>query len=360
MLDGDLDVVVLKALEKDRDRRYESPKDLATDVSRFLADQPVLAVPPSSWYLARKYFQRHRAAILTAAAVALLLLAAAASARGKRIGQHNSEKNRISPSRKRSQQRTSQWAQNLKRKKTAEQRLRELYVADMQLAAQIWNRPDGNQRQIEELLAAWIPVDGQPDIREFTWRHQWSLLHQSAKHTFANTTSATFAENGSLVTAGSDGISFWNEAGKLAARPYDDDASDVVLSNDGRWAVKRNRQLIQLVDLSSGKTLHEIPGERFSLATNSRFLACWKSDGEITVWDIQANPPSPLRLCDQLISQHCLATGNYCWLRWKIIPATRTSDDFLSKEYRIRFLRRSIQADVLGQRRHGWELGLVP
>ena len=73
LLDGDLDVVVLKALEKDRDRRYSSPQDLSADVDRFLADQPVLAVPPSSWYLARKYFRRHRLAILTAAAMAVAL-----------------------------------------------------------------------------------------------------------------------------------------------------------------------------------------------------------------------------------------------------------------------------------------------
>ena len=76
LLDGDLDLVVLKALEKDRDRRYSTPQDLAADVDRFLADQPVLAVPPSSLYLARKYFRRHRFAILTAATMAVALLAA--------------------------------------------------------------------------------------------------------------------------------------------------------------------------------------------------------------------------------------------------------------------------------------------
>ena len=78
LLDGDLDVVVLKALQKDRDRRYESPKELAADLDRFLDDKPILAVPPSSVYLARKYYRRHKAAILTAACIVTFLLLATA------------------------------------------------------------------------------------------------------------------------------------------------------------------------------------------------------------------------------------------------------------------------------------------
>ena len=48
--------------------------------------------------------------------------------------------------------------------KTAEERRRLLYVANMQSAARIWISSNGNQRQVEELLAAWIPVDEQPDL----------------------------------------------------------------------------------------------------------------------------------------------------------------------------------------------------
>ena len=75
LLDGDVDVVVLKALEKDRDQTIQRlPKDLAADIDRFLNDQPVLAVPPSSVYLARKYFRRHRLPILTVAVFVVSLL----------------------------------------------------------------------------------------------------------------------------------------------------------------------------------------------------------------------------------------------------------------------------------------------
>jgi tetratricopeptide (TPR) repeat protein len=74
---GDLDSIALKALEKDRSRRYGSPSDLAADVGRHLRNEPVLAVPPSVAYRARKFARRYRAALATAAAFVLVLIVAA-------------------------------------------------------------------------------------------------------------------------------------------------------------------------------------------------------------------------------------------------------------------------------------------
>jgi non-specific serine/threonine protein kinase/serine/threonine-protein kinase len=72
---GDLDRVVLKALEKDRSRRYSSPRDLAEDIGRFLRHEPVSAVPPSAAYRARKFVRRHRWGVGFVSAVALMLVA---------------------------------------------------------------------------------------------------------------------------------------------------------------------------------------------------------------------------------------------------------------------------------------------
>jgi serine/threonine protein kinase len=69
MLRGELDWVVMKCLEKDRERRYESPAALAADLDRFLADRPVEARPPSGVYRLRKFARRNRAALATAAVV---------------------------------------------------------------------------------------------------------------------------------------------------------------------------------------------------------------------------------------------------------------------------------------------------
>lgn len=78
-LRGDLDSISLKALEKDRSRRYGSPSDLAADVKRYLNDEPVLATAPSFVYRVHKFVRRHRIGVAAAAAVALLLIALAVS-----------------------------------------------------------------------------------------------------------------------------------------------------------------------------------------------------------------------------------------------------------------------------------------
>jgi eukaryotic-like serine/threonine-protein kinase len=74
---GDLDSITLKALEKERSRRYGSPSDLAADIERHLNNEAVLAVPPSAAYRAREFARRYRMALATAGAFLLVLLAAA-------------------------------------------------------------------------------------------------------------------------------------------------------------------------------------------------------------------------------------------------------------------------------------------
>jgi eukaryotic-like serine/threonine-protein kinase len=68
-LRGDLDWIVLKALEKDRNRRYGSPSELAADIRRHLASEPVLAGPPSTLYRMRKFAARHSVAVAVAVSV---------------------------------------------------------------------------------------------------------------------------------------------------------------------------------------------------------------------------------------------------------------------------------------------------
>ena len=73
VLRGDLDWITLKALEKDRGRRYGTPSDLAADIRRYLRYEPVGARPASIGYRLQKYVRRHRVAVTVAASLALLL-----------------------------------------------------------------------------------------------------------------------------------------------------------------------------------------------------------------------------------------------------------------------------------------------
>jgi hypothetical protein len=63
---GELDWIVMKALEKDRNRRYETANGFARDIQRYLADEPVLACPPSTWYRFRKFARRNKVPLLAA------------------------------------------------------------------------------------------------------------------------------------------------------------------------------------------------------------------------------------------------------------------------------------------------------
>jgi eukaryotic-like serine/threonine-protein kinase len=71
---GELDWIVMKALEKERGRRYETAAAFAADVGHYLRDEPVLACPPSTWYRFRKAARRHRGPLITAGLVSLALV----------------------------------------------------------------------------------------------------------------------------------------------------------------------------------------------------------------------------------------------------------------------------------------------
>jgi tetratricopeptide (TPR) repeat protein len=75
MLRGELDWVVMKCLEKQRDRRYETASGLARDIQRYLADEMVEARPPSAGYRLRKFASKHRTALASGTAIVMLLVA---------------------------------------------------------------------------------------------------------------------------------------------------------------------------------------------------------------------------------------------------------------------------------------------
>jgi tetratricopeptide (TPR) repeat protein len=95
---GDLDWIVMKAMEKDRTRRYETANGLAQDVARHLADEPVVARPAAAAYRFRKFVRRHKAgAAATAAVAAALLLGIAGTTTGMfraRTAQQAAERSR--------------------------------------------------------------------------------------------------------------------------------------------------------------------------------------------------------------------------------------------------------------------------
>ncbi len=74
LLRGELDCIVMKAMDKDRTRRYASASELANDVSRYLNDEPVVAAPPGVVYNVQKFVRRHRLGVIASCVVAASLV----------------------------------------------------------------------------------------------------------------------------------------------------------------------------------------------------------------------------------------------------------------------------------------------
>src|SRR5213082_3394611 len=72
---GELDWIVMKALEKDRSRRYETANGFAMDLQRYLADEAVEACPPSARYRLSKFARKYKKALAITAGFAVLLVA---------------------------------------------------------------------------------------------------------------------------------------------------------------------------------------------------------------------------------------------------------------------------------------------
>src|SRR5262249_37365783 len=161
LIRGELDWVVMKALEKDRNRRYESASALAADIQRYLDDEAVQACPPSAGDGFGKFGRRNKAGVLTAAGVALGILLAVGSA----LAVQWAATARIRAEQKQTQDANDQLRQALEREQWT------LYFQRIALAAR--ELEGGSVGRAEELLEE-CPVE----LRGWEWHYLKRRLHQ--------------------------------------------------------------------------------------------------------------------------------------------------------------------------------------
>ncbi len=145
MLRRELDWIVMKAIEKDRTRRYETANELARDVDRYLKDEPVLACPPSASYRFRKFMRRHKAGLRIAAAAALMLLLAGAGVTWALLDQAA-----------RSRELSSRRAET-------EQTVSAVLVTTEQLRKQAAEAPSATSQEADAALALWRQAEATLD-----------------------------------------------------------------------------------------------------------------------------------------------------------------------------------------------------
>ena len=196
---GELDWIVMKCLEKDRNRRYETANGLAADVQRYLDDEPVQACPPSAWYRFRKFARRNQAALVTAAAVALAVVVAVAGLATSTLLIAREQRATAKRCRPRPGPRTT-W-------QTVERERRDAYFHRIALAHR--------ELSADNLGRALELLDECPeDLREWEWHYLMRLcrVEPVVLRDKTEVNSLAFSPDGErLASAGGDGtVKVWN------------------------------------------------------------------------------------------------------------------------------------------------------
>jgi len=265
-LKGDLDWIVMKCLEKDRNRRYETANGLAMDIQRHLQNDPVIAGPPSKIYIFKKFIARHRWAVVANAIIVLLMLA---SFIGTSLGLRRATAARIQADQNAA--RASQLADAARSAETAARvaqadALRQAYSASMLSASDALERGqiDAVRRYLDSAPMA---------LRGWEWRHLSSRLDLSIRV-------RNYPRMNTQLHVLPDGLSYYD----VSAKP---------IGGIRRW------------DMDTGQLLATLPTRRpyhssWLVAGGKQLIAQAYDDspGAVEVWDVErgallASHPSP-------------------------------------------------------------------
>jgi len=256
LLKGDLDWIVMKCLEKDRTRRYDTANGLAADLKRHLSNEPVVARPPSAGYRLQKSFRRNKLVFTAAMAVATALVfgifvsgwqavRATHAEREQKLLRESAERARAGAEAARVGETTQRLAAETAQ--ASETKLRKLaqvqaYAADMK-AAQAALQQNSRQQAVTLLDQYW-PKPGEPDLRGVEWRYLW----QAAK---------------------GDEIYSWKHPGMVPGAKFSPDGRQVVTACfDG---------MLRIYDIASGRLVAQF--DRGVRDDYVRVSFCYSPDG---------------------------------------------------------------------------------
>ncbi|MHC4994171.1 MAG: serine/threonine protein kinase, partial [Planctomycetota bacterium] len=201
-LRGDVETIVAKALEKDRDRRYQSAQELATDIQRYLNDEPINARPPSITYQMRVFARRNKGVMTGVAAVFVALLLGLAGMSWLYVDTERARQAADAATMKAvaaealAQQKQAE-AEDLAAEVSAQNETitQNLYYADMFRAGIAARRPDGLER-VKALTDNWLPgATTGADLRGWEWYYLRSEL-QTGGREFEGVDGARWTEDG--------------------------------------------------------------------------------------------------------------------------------------------------------------------
>lgn len=318
LMRGELDWIVMKTLEKDRNRRYETANGLAQDIDHYLTDEAVQACPPSTLYRFRKFARRNKLSLTTALGIALLVLFAAVglAISNMRIGQEKAKKeqalqqaevNEATANTQRAiAQNNEQMAEAEKKRAVKQEGIakeqgllarRRFYAAQMNLAMQAWEA--GQATRVLALLESQRPKIDEEDLRSFEWYYMWRLCQGGYRIrlpmvNYDNASVMAISPDGkTLATGFEETVKLWDaltgqEKGALMG--HRGLVRWLAFTPDGKRLISAGAKTIHDWDLVTGKELRTLtpgPGSasaRFAVAGDSNTLIL--GGATVTLWDL--------------------------------------------------------------------------
>ena len=337
ILRGELDWIVMKALDKDRNRRYETANGLAMDLLRYLHDEPVVACPPSTTYRFRKFARRNRAVLSTVALLTGVLLLGttisiwqairattaereasqlltseqAAHREAEQAQEKEGEQRRAAESQRLAAETARKVAETARLEADEQRQLasareliarRNLYTAHMNLAQDAWE--DTNIPRVLDLLERHVPRPSESDWRSFEWYHLLGLCNQdqlalSCGHSGLR---PAFSPDSKILAVSLYGvrIELWDIERRERTRVFEDKTcrGPLAFSPDGHALASAGDGKVKLWDVATGEQLRDFAGHVHSIEAIS-----FTPDGTRIVstdgGDIDAkNTPSIIRVWD--------------------------------------------------------------
>jgi len=282
---GDLDWIVMKCLEKDRARRYETVNGLAADLKRHLSNEPVMARPPSRLYEFQKTVRRHKFGFAATAAIILLLAAGVTLTTWQAVRATRAKTDAV-------QAKTKAVAAQKQAEEERAKASHLLYVANMNLTQQAWEQ--NNVLRVRQLLDD-TATSLERGFEWYYWQRQTHLEIKTLRGHTDTITSVAFSPDGQRIATGSwdRSAKVWDAASGrelLTLKGHAGGVRSVAFCPDGRRIVTASRGAAKVWEAASGRELVTLNGHRdyicsVAFSPDGQRIVTGSADTTAKVWD---------------------------------------------------------------------------